>query len=239
MSGRRRNSFARPGLRFGLGILEEAVTPVRRLSLCSSAWLLALVVAALVFSAGEASAQAGKLAVEPVSLPDMALGASDAPVTIIEYSSMTCSHCAAFEQSTFRMLKSKYIDAGAVRFVFREFPLDNNSAGASMLARCIGNGDPQRYFSAVDTLFRRQDQLVANAMGTLRAVGQEAGMSDPAIDHCLNDADQYRKLDTDRRIAVDMVKVDRAPTFFINGRMYTGNMAFEEMDKIIRWRLRR
>jgi protein-disulfide isomerase len=64
-------------------------------------------------------------------------------------------------------------------------------------------------------------------------------MSDPAIDHCLNDADQYRKLDTDRRIAVDMVKVDRAPTFFINGRMYTGNMAFEEMDKIIRWQLRR
>jgi protein-disulfide isomerase len=215
------------------------VTSVRRLSLSSSALLFVLAVASLTFATGEAAAQASRLALEPVSLPDMALGQRDAPVTIVEYSSMTCSHCALFEQNAFLRLKSKYIDAGMVRFVFREFPLDNNAAGASMLARCIGGGDSQRYFSAVDTLFRRQDQLVANAMGTLRAVGAEAGMSDQAIDRCLNDANQYQKLDADRKIAFEVVKVDRAPTFFINGKMYTGNMPFEEMDKIIKWQLRR
>jgi protein-disulfide isomerase len=222
-------------------MVEHDVTNVRCHAPSSSVWLIGLAIAGLTFCVGEAAAQSGsgKLALEPVSLPDMALGAGDAPVTIIEYSSMTCSHCALFEQNTFRTLKSKYIDTGAVRFVFREFPIDNNAAGASMLARCIGNGDSLRYFSAVDTLFRRQDQLTSNAMGTLRAVGLEAGISDQAIDRCLNDANQYRKLDADRRIAVEIVKVDRAPTFFINGRMYTGSMSFEEMESIIRWQLRR
>lgn len=75
-----------------------------------------------------------------------------------------------------------------------------------MLARCIGNGDSSRYFSAVDTLFRRQDQLISNAMGTPRSVGLEAGMSDQAIDRRLNDANQYQKPDADRRIAVEIVK---------------------------------
>jgi Thioredoxin len=132
-------------------MVEHDVTNVRCHALSSSVWLIGLAIAGLTFCVGEAAAQSGsgKLALEPVSLPDMALGAGDAPVTIIEYSSMTCSHCALFEQNTFRTLKSKYIDTGAVRFVFREFPIDNNAAGASMLARCIGNGDSLRYFSAV------------------------------------------------------------------------------------------
>ena len=167
------------------------------------------VIAGLTSCVNEADAQSsiGRPALEPVSLPDMALGAGDAPVTIIEYSSMTCSHCALFEQNTFRTLKSKYIDTGAAgRFVFRELPIDNNAVGASMLARCIGNGDSSRYFSAVDTLFRRQDQLISNAMGTPRSVGLEAGMSDQAIDRRLNDANQYQKPDADRRIAVEIVK---------------------------------
>ena len=78
---------------------------------------------------------------KPVSLPDMALGSAKAAVTIVEYASMTCPHCAAFEQNVFPMLKSKYIDAGKVRFVFREFPLDIKAAAASMLARCVAGDD--------------------------------------------------------------------------------------------------
>jgi protein-disulfide isomerase len=78
---------------------------------------------------------------KPVSLPDIAIGSADAPIAITEYSSMSCPHCAAFGQNVFPMLRSKYIDTGKVRFVFREFPLDIKAAAASILARCIGNGD--------------------------------------------------------------------------------------------------
>jgi protein-disulfide isomerase len=82
---------------------------------------------------------------------DMAIGSATAPITITEYSSMSCPHCAAFGQNVFPMLRSKYIDTGKVRFVFREFPLDIKAAAASILARCIGNGDSEKYLSAVET----------------------------------------------------------------------------------------
>jgi protein-disulfide isomerase len=195
---------------------------------------------ALLFAVAPAEAQSpGAIAVEPVSLPDMSMGSPDAPVTIIEYSSMTCSHCALFEQNTFPMIKSRYIDAGQVRFVFREYPIDNNAYGASMMARCIGGDDPHRYFRAVDSLFRQQDQLVGNAVNTLKWVGSQSGLSDEAINNCLNDQDLFQKLSADRKIAEDLVKVDAAPTFFINGRKLTGNMPFDQIDSVIRSQLRR
>jgi len=214
------------------------LTYFRRRTALPLAGLIAL--AAHLFVAAPAAAQnLGALAAEPVSLPDMSLGSPNAPVTIIEYSSMTCSHCAIFEQNTFPMIKSRYIDTGQVRFVFREFPIDNNAIGASMMARCIGNDDPARYFGAVDSLFRQEDQLVNNAMNTLKWIGSQSGLSDTEINNCLNDQDLYQKLDADRKIAADLVKIDQAPTFFINGRKYLGNMPADQMDGIIRSALRR
>jgi protein-disulfide isomerase len=191
--------------------------------------LIALVAQLSLFAVTPAAAQsAAAIAMEPVSLPDMAIGSRDAPITIIDYSSMTCSHCAHFEQGTLPMLKSTYIDTGYVRFVFREFPLDNNAFG-----------DPGRYFGAIDTLFRQQEQLVNNAMNTLRWVGEQSGMSDSAIDTCLKDQDLYAKLVADEKIGANMVKIDSTPTFIINGRVYKGYMSFEQMDGIIRSQLRR
>ena len=111
---------------------------------------------------------------KPQSLPDMALGPAKAPVTIIEYASMSCPHCAAFEENVFPMLRSKYIDAGKVRFVFREFPLDIKAAAASMLARCIANDDAEKYLAAIDKLFKQQDQLVQYTKDTLKQIGAEA-----------------------------------------------------------------
>jgi protein-disulfide isomerase len=99
---------------------------------------------------------AAALVAKPMSLPDMALGSPKASVTIIEYASMSCPHCAAFEENVFPMLKSQYIDTGTVRFVFREFPLDINAAAASMLARCIAKDDAGKFFGAIDTLFKQQ-----------------------------------------------------------------------------------
>ncbi|MDP4340090.1 thioredoxin domain-containing protein, partial [Escherichia coli] len=79
------------------------------------------------------------------SLPDMALGPADASVTVTEYASMTCPHCAAFTEKVFPKLKSEYIDTGKIRFVFREFPLDVKAAAGSMLARCIAKDDSGKY----------------------------------------------------------------------------------------------
>ena len=180
----------------------------------------------------------GGLATEPVTLPDMALGPRNAPVTIVDYSSMTCSHCAAFMIKVFPMLRSKYIDTGKVRFVFREFPLDIKAAGASMLARTIAD-DALRYFGAIDTLFKQQDQLIAQTTDTLHRVGRQFGMTDQAIETCLKDQALLDKIEVDQKIASQVVKVKATPTFFINGQVNEGFMSFEDMDSKIASLLRR
>src|ERR1700709_1780938 len=91
---------------------------------------------------------------KPVSLPDMALGPADASVTITEFASMTCPHCANFTETVFPKIKSEYIDTGKIRFIFREFPLDIKAAAGSMLSRCIANGDTPKYFAVTNMLFR-------------------------------------------------------------------------------------
>jgi protein-disulfide isomerase len=206
----------------------------------SLAGLAALVAYAPLPSIGDAMAQnaTAALAAEPVSLPDMALGPKGAPVTIIEYSSMTCSHCATFGETVFPRIKSKYIDTGNVRFVFREFPLDNKALAASMLARCIANDDAGKYFGAVDTLLKQQDQLVAHTTDTLKLIGAQAGMSEQAIDTCLKDQALFDKLVVDQKIAHEIVKVNAVPTLFINGEKTEGTKSFEELDGKI-WSLLR
>jgi protein-disulfide isomerase len=114
---------------------------------------------------------AAVLVAKPGALPDMALGSAKAPITIVEYSSMTCPHCAAFSENVFPMLQSKYIDTGKVRFVSRAFPLDIAAASATMLARCIANGDGPKYFDATTILFKRQGELAERPLDTLKSVG--------------------------------------------------------------------
>ncbi len=183
-----------------------------------------------------AMAQSATAAVvaKPASLPDMALGPEKAPVTIVEYASMSCPHCAAFEENVFPMLKSKYIDSGKVRFVFREFPLDIKAAAASMLARCVADGDAGKYFSAVEQLFKQQDQLMDQTTATLKLIGAQDGMSEQAVEACEKDQALLDKLKADQEFAYNELKVDATPTFFINGEMSKGAMSFEELDQKIR-----
>src|SRR5258708_37109372 len=107
-------------------------------------------------------AQSASDVAKPVSLPDMALGPADASVTITEYASMTCPHCAAFDKAVFPKIKSEYIDTGKVRYVFREFPLDIKAAAGSMLARSIAKDDSGKYFTVVDLLENEQDDWEMN-----------------------------------------------------------------------------
>jgi len=214
------------------------LTVIRRAiaSALSLAGLAALVAFAPVHPIGEAMAQSATAALvaKPVSLPDMALGPAKAPVTITEYASMTCPHCAAFGENVFPMLRSKYIDTGKVRFVFREFPIDIKAAAASMLARCIANDDAGKFFGAIDTLFKQQDRLMADTKDTLKLIGKQGGLSEQAVETCAKDQRLLDKLSADQKFAYEVLKVDATPTFFINGERLKGAMSFEELDEKIK-----
>jgi protein-disulfide isomerase len=187
----------------------------------------------------EAMAQSASDIAKPVSLPDMALGSKDASVTITEFASMTCPHCAAFSETVFPKLKSEYIDTGKVRYVFREFPLDVKAAAGSMLARCIAKDDPSKYFAVVDMLFKQQnDWVMKNTTETLTRIGKQAGMSQQAVDNCLKDQALLDKITADRQFAADVLKVNSTPTFFINGEKLTGEASFEEFAKRIQAQLK-
>ena len=183
----------------------------------------------------EAMAQGAADVAKPVSLPDMALGPANAPVTITEYASMTCPHCAAFTEKVFPKIKSEYIDSGKIRFVFREFPLDIKAAAGSMLARCIAKSDAEKYFAVVDTLFKQQaDWVMKNTTETLTRIGKQAGLSQQAVEDCLKDQALLDKIAADQKYASDVLKVDSTPTFFINGEKIKGETSFEEFDKRIK-----
>jgi protein-disulfide isomerase len=183
----------------------------------------------------DAMAQDAVDVAKPGSLPDMALGPADAAVTIIEYASMTCPHCAAFTENVFPRIKSEYIDTGKVRYVFREFPLDIKAQAGSMLARCIAKGDAGKYFAVVDILFRQQGEWVMkNTTETLMRVGKQAGLSQQAVEDCLKDQTLVDKLEADQKYAAEVLKVNSTPTFFVNGKMIKGETSFDEFDKRIK-----
>ncbi|MCG2645151.1 MULTISPECIES: DsbA family protein [Bradyrhizobium] len=182
----------------------------------------------------EAMAQAAGDVAKPVSLPDMALGPKDATVTITEFASMTCPHCAAFNEQVFPKIKSEYIDTGKIRYVFREFPLDIKAAAGSMLSRCIANGDAAKYFAVTDMLFRQQnDWVVKNTTETLTRIGKQAGLTQQQVEACLKDQALLDKIAADQKYASDVLKVDSTPTFFINGEKIKGEASFEEFAKKI------
>lgn len=176
---------------------------------------------------------------KPVTLPDIAIGSPTAPVTITEYASMSCVHCAAWGENVFPMLRSRYIDTGKVRFVFREFPLDLKAAGASMLARCIAKGDPEKYLAVVETMYKQLDPLLARTTQTFILIGKLNGLSEEEVKACATDQDMLGKLKADGQYAHTTLKVDTTPTFFVNGQVLKGAMSFEELEEIIKPMLER
>jgi len=171
---------------------------------------------------------------KPVSLPDMALGPANAAVTITEYASMTCPHCAAFNADVFPKIKSEYIDTGKIRYVFREFPLDIKAAAGSVLSRCIAKDDANKYFAVTDLLFKTQaDWVMKNTTESLMRIGKQAGLTQDQIEACLRDQSLLDKLAADQKYAAEVLKVDSTPTFFINGEKIKGETSIEEFEKRI------
>jgi protein-disulfide isomerase len=166
----------------------------------------------------------------PGPLGEMSLGDEKAPVTIIEYASMTCPHCAAFHETTYPELKKKYIDTGKVRFIFREFPLDQLAAAGFMLARC---GGPDRFFPMIEILFQQQkDWVVQRPLQPLMAIAKQAGLSEQAFNECLKNQQVLDGIEEVRQRAVKF-GVQSTPTFFINGKLFRGAVTMPEIEKEI------
>ena len=183
----------------------------------------------------EAMAQSAADVAKPQSLPDMGLGPATASVTITEYASMTCPHCAHFNETVFPKIKAEYIASGKIRYVFREFPLDIKAAAGAMLARCIAKDDAPKYFAVIDLLFRQQgDWVMKNTTETLTRIGKQAGLTQQAVEDCLKDQALLDKIAADQKFANEVLKVNSTPTFFVNGEMLKGDTSFEEFDKRIK-----
>jgi protein-disulfide isomerase len=154
------------------------------------------------------------------------LGKADAPLTIIEYASMTCPHCAHFDTETMPRIKSEYIDKGLVRFVFRPFPLDALAARASLMAQCA---PADGYFPMIDILFRSQTEWAraTDPAAALKQIGRTAGLSDADIDRCTADQAALDRIIAGIKEAQTKFGVDSTPSFVINGKKYT-NMPFDD-----------
>ena len=162
-------------------------------------------------------------------LGDQVMGAENAPVTIIEYASMTCPHCAQFQARTFPKLKERYIDTGKVRFIFREFPLDPLAAGAFMLARCA---DKDKFFPIIDLLFSTQrDWVVPNPLQPLLNVAKQAGYTEETFNACLKNQQVLDGIQNVRDRAAKVLNVESTPTFFVNGKRVLGDVSIEDLEK--------
>jgi protein-disulfide isomerase len=166
---------------------------------------------------------------KPGPLEEMTLGDPKAPVTVIEYASMTCPHCAHFSMTTFPELKKRYIDTGKVYFIFREFPLDELATAGSMLARCSGK---ENYFPLIETLFASQrDWVVQRPRTPLLGIVKQTGMSEETFDSCLANQQMAQGIEKVRGNASSKFGVSSTPTFFVNGKLVSGDVSIDDMAK--------
>jgi protein-disulfide isomerase len=209
--------------------MNAKLSLTRRQTLAGSA---ALAVSALVPAVAFAQARVAlPELLAPSALPDVWIGKENAPVTIIEYASMTCSHCAAFHKGTYKELKAKYIDTGKARMTVREFPFDPLAMAGFMLARCQG---PEKRDAMIELLFEQQSDWVNDKpLEGLTKLTRQAGMSEDAFKACLDDKALYEKIGEVRDAGQKKFKVSSTPTFFINGVQLNGNQSLAEFEKVM------
>jgi protein-disulfide isomerase len=165
-------------------------------------------------------------------MAEMTLGKADAKVTIIEYASLTCPHCANFHEKTLPDLKRDYIDTGKVRLIFRDFPFDEAALRAAMLARC---GGPERYFGFVEVFFKQQAtwSRAANPVEAMAPIARLGGMGEEAFRACLANEGLAKHVLNLRLEGQNQHGVNSTPTFIIGGAKHAGFRTFEEIKAII------
>lgn len=218
----------------------KTVNPSRRALLSAAVALGAFAsAAALIASPGYAARKEGPAEVpveelmKPTDLPDISTGNKDAKVTVVEYGSMTCGHCMNFATKIFPDFKTKYIDTNKVRFIFREFPLDNLAAAASMLARCAGD---DKTLPMIETLYDKQADWAftqGNPVPKLFDIAKQAGFTQESFDKCLTDQKLLDQITAGRARASETFGVNATPTFFINGKRLMDVPTVENFGKVI------
>jgi len=193
---------------------------------------LAIFAAATLLPALAPAADSGPGASDAASLlaiskDDRILGSPTAPITIVEYASLTCPHCAHFTDEVLPEIKKKWIDTGKVKLVLRDFPLDDEAVHASMIARCAPH---DRFYAFIDTFFADQANWAAapDYRAALSRLAELGGMSKSEVDSCLKDATLENKILESRLIAAKQLDVNATPTFFINGAKFTGEPTVKE-----------
>ena len=194
---------------------------------------VAVVFATSSQDAPELQVDADPIALEEVGpLQDMILGEADAPVTIIEYASLTCPHCAAFHKQVYPMIKEEYIDTGKAKLIFREFPFDSIATAGFMLARCA---EPKHYFGFIDVMFEQQSDWLSlgSPMEGIQEIARQGGFSNEQFQECLTDSDVLEGIRWIQERGAKEFEVQSTPTFFINGVKVIGARPFEVLQTII------
>ena len=178
-----------------------------------------------------APAAAGVVPLEE-ALAEKVMGKADAPVTMVEYSSLTCSHCAAFHKDTLPQIKKAYIDTGKVRLVFQDYPLNSLALAAAMLARCGGD---KRYFGMLEVLFRSRETWARSddSLGDLERVVRFGGLSKADVGECLNNEGLMNAIQQRAAAAQDKLGINSTPTFVIDGKVISGAQSFAEFQKLL------
>ena len=168
----------------------------------------------------------------PQALPDIVEGKADAPATIVEYASLTCSHCAAFHKDVWPALKARYVDTGQAKFVLREFPLDGLALAAFMLARCAG---PDKRDAVVDRLFDHQADWAFQdkPLDHLKARSAAAGMKEADFGACLENQKLFDAVKAEARGRPRPLGVSSTPTFFVDGQRLAGEHSLDKFDEIL------
>ncbi len=189
----------------------------------------------LVTLAGAAPALLGRAALAgpaDYAKGDMVLGNPEASITIIEYASFTCPHCATFHADTLPQLKQAWLDSGKAKMIYRDFPLDELALRAAMLARCAGKA---RYFAFVNVLFAQQNQWARakDPIGALGRIARLGGIGKGAFEACMADRALGDTVLQSRVDASQKYDISSTPTFIINGEKHPGALSFEQIDAIL------
>jgi len=165
-------------------------------------------------------------------LGEITMGDPDAPVTLVEYASYTCGHCAAFHAVNLPPLKEQYIETGKVFYVFREYPLDPVATAASMLTRCVATDKALQF---ADVLFARQQQwaFVQDPRSALEAIARQGGISSSQFEACMTDQEVLDGLREVQSHAQETLEVQATPTLFINDEKIGGNLPWAHLEEII------
>ena len=197
-------------------------------------FIAATLAAALAFGSGALAQDATVNADElhtPGQLGEKIMGPADAKVTVVEYASMSCPHCAAFDKDVFDAFKLKYIDSGQVRFIFREFPLNAPAYAVSMVARCA---PADKFFDVVHTYFREQDKwlIQGDVKAKILDIATGFGFTPQTFDACLANQALFKAIDEVRARGAGF-GVRGTPTFFINGKVLRGEASLEQLAREI------